>query len=73
MSSDNYYTIRRDGDKYVAVMGFMSDLEDGRPAVMRDRHSRFDSWDEAVEYAMSEYSEYGLIKDDALEGDTNAN
>lgn len=64
MSADNYYTVKQDENgKYVAVMGFMSNLEDGHLAEIRESHKRFDTWAEAAQYAVSDYAEYGLIEE----------
>lgn len=62
MSADNYYTIKRDeSGKYVPAHGFMSALEDGYRAEIYDHSPRFDTREEAVEYALNDWSEYGLI------------
>lgn len=66
MSSDNLFLIRKDDGKFVVTMEFASD-EYPRPLVKRPDGSyeggytqAFDTWEEANEYAHSEYSEYGV-------------
>lgn len=58
MSSDNYYMIRRDRQGFfVPVMGFAS-AESSPP--VRGNCPRFKEFHDAVDYAASEYSEYGI-------------
>lgn len=69
MSSDNFYLIRRAGDRYAVSMEFASDEEDAEhPAGRLDfpqpidspRIAWFDDHTAAVDYAFSKYSEYGV-------------
>lgn len=74
MSSDNYYTLKfnRDTRRWHLVHGFMSTLEDGWPATVRNDDTGFESYSEALNYYNSldhgfmgnGYSEYGLIEED---------
>jgi hypothetical protein len=58
MSADNYYVIKLDSNKkFVPVMGFESD--DYGPEIT-DRDPRFDTFDEAYDYAEGDYAEYGV-------------
>lgn len=72
MSADNYFYIRRDGDRFAVSMGFMSDGYASDPGgdfapPLKHHHPRFDTLDEAQVYAYSEYSEYGVIHEPGLE------
>lgn len=74
MSSDNYYTFKlnRDTRRWHLVHGFMSTLQDGWPATVRNDDTGFESYSEALNYYNSldhgfmgeGYSEYGLIDED---------
>ena len=74
MSSDTYHTVKfnRDTGRWYLVHGFMSTLEDGWPATIRNGDDGFDSHSEALAYYKSldrgfmgsGYSEYGLIEED---------
>ena len=74
MSSDNYYTIKfnKDTARWHLVHGFMSTLEDGWPATIREDNTGFESYNAAFEHYKSldhyfmgnGYSEYGLIEED---------
>ena len=58
MSSDNYYQVWRRNGKFYVSMEFMSDeTVKFDPECARE----FDTLDEAIEYAGSEYSEYGIF------------
>jgi len=64
MSADNYYVIKRHPlGGYAAVMGFMSD--DFEPHA-DELDPQFDTPDNALSYAMGEYSEYGVSLDPKL-------
>lgn len=66
MSADNYYTVKFNSDdlKWYVVMGFMSTLEDGIPATIRDGQEGFDEYEEAMADAFNDWSEYGVIEED---------
>lgn len=58
MSADNYYLIRNHpAGGFAAVMGFASD--EYEPIAYHD-HKSYATVDEALNYALSEYSEYGV-------------
>lgn len=59
MSADNYIIIRKDfiTNQFVPVMGFDSD--NYKPEIQK-RHKRYDTLDEALEYAHGQYTEYGV-------------
>lgn len=66
MSADNYYTIKFDpvGLKWYVLHGFMSDLEQGIPALLRNVKFRgFDDYADALARAGDGYSEYGVIQE----------
>ena len=57
MSADNYYVIRRHPHGgYAAVMGFASTAEEPKA---RPDHQSFSTLGAALDFANSEYSEYG--------------
>lgn len=56
MSADNYYIVRRNGDGFSPVMGFMSA---GETPLATKRHPVFPTPEDALAAAASEYSEYG--------------
>jgi len=59
MSSDNYYLVwHRDGAFYV-TMEFAS--SDDPADFDTDFADKFDTYEEAMDYAESEYSEYGVL------------
>ena len=74
MSSDDYYTIKLNADdaKWYLTHGFMSTLENGWPATIRNGDEGFDNREDALAYYNaldhgfmgSGYSEYGLIEED---------
>lgn len=74
MSSDNYFTIKfnKDTRRWHLVHGFMSTLQDGWPATVRNDDAGFKSHSEALAHYDSldhgfmgnGYSEYGLIEED---------
>jgi len=75
MSADNFYVIRKDTNgKFVAAMGFASDYVGndepgwGLPDI-EDNDPKFDSLDEALEFAVNQYSEYGVSVDRECEPD----
>jgi len=67
MSADNYTTVKFNPEdlKWYSLMGFMSTLEDGIPALATEHTPRFDTYEQAVEYAFEDWSEYGLIQEPA--------
>lgn len=75
MSADNFYRIcRHPKGGYAAIMGFMSDREDGRPPRQPDeRDHRFGTWQEAYQYADQDYTEYGIEIDSDILDDQNPN
>lgn len=66
MSADNYYTVKFNSEdlKWYSIMGFMSTLEDGVPALVREGHEGFDTYEDAEAAAGSDWSEYGVIVED---------
>ena len=64
MSADNFYIVRRHPDGgYAAVMGFASDLDEHGNEVIPEvsqRHPRFPTMFDALEWANNEYAEYGV-------------
>lgn len=59
MSADNYYIIRKHPEGgYTPVQGFASD--DELPSVIPERHRSFPSIDEAIEFVIDDYTEYGI-------------
>lgn len=66
MSADNYYTVKFNSDdlKWYSIMGFMSTLEDGIPALIREGHEGFDTYEDAMVAASKEWSEYGMFTED---------
>jgi hypothetical protein len=61
MSADNYYVITRHPlGGYTAVMGFASD-DSNRPATEQD--PQFATLDDALTYALNDYTEYGVSVD----------
>jgi len=66
MSADNYYTVKFNSDdlKWYVIMGFMSTLEDGIPATIREGAVGFDDYDQAMSEAFKDWSEYGVIEED---------
>jgi hypothetical protein len=56
VSADNYYRVSRAGSKFAVTMGFASDDEEVQAG---SRSVIFDTLQEAVSYAQSEYAEYG--------------
>lgn len=62
MSADNYYLIKKHPHGgYTAVMGFASD--DHTPQA-RETDPTFDTVDQALTWALDQYSEYGVAIDD---------
>lgn len=63
MSADNYYTVKLNPEdlKFYVCHGFMSTLEDGWPATIREGQAGYDLWEDAQADAHSEWSEYGVI------------
>lgn len=62
MSADNYWIIRKAGDKFVPVHAFMSDDLSRLPTA---RDKKFDSFNDAYEYAVKldreSPTEYGVM------------
>lgn len=58
MSADNYYSVRRVADKWYATMGFASDEGEVYPDV--DKDQSFNSFEEAYDFADSDWTEYGV-------------
>lgn len=65
MSADNYTTVKFNPEdlKWYSLMGFMSTLEDGIPALATEHTPRFDTYEEALQHAWSDWSEYGFIQE----------
>lgn len=66
MSADNYYTIKFDsvGRKWYVLHGFMSGLDEGIPALLRNGdYQGFDDYADALSRAGDGYSEYGIIQE----------
>lgn len=67
MSADNYYTVKFDtvGLEWFVLHGFMSDLEQGIPAMLREDSNQgaYMKWEDAAASIMDEYSEYGMIQE----------
>lgn len=66
MSADNYFLICKRKGRYVVVMGFESDRKRPRPC---KTDPSFDRLSEAVEYAESQYTEYGTCWTPAVRED----
>lgn len=69
MSSDNYFVVRKhpkiDGG-YTYVTGFESDAENGQESVfvdipVKDHHPIFYKYEDALNAALEDYSEYGVV------------
>lgn len=65
MSADNYYTIKFDPEalKWYPLHGFMSDLDEGVPALLREHSTGYDDWHDAMDSVFGEYAEYGVIQE----------
>ncbi|QDK01333.1 hypothetical protein SEA_WATERT_63 [Microbacterium phage WaterT] len=65
MSADNYYTIKFDPEtlKWYPLQGFMSGLEEGIPALVREHSTGYDDWHAAMDSVFEEYAEYGVIQE----------
>lgn len=62
MSADNYYIIRKDRQGYfVPLMGFAS--SNGAPLI-RAKDPRFKDFHSAIEFAATDYTEYGITVHD---------
>lgn len=71
MSADNYFTVKfnREDLRWYVLHGFMSNLEDGYPAVANERSQSFEGYEEAMAEAFrldgdGYGSEYGVIQED---------
>ena len=60
MSSDNAYLVGQRGDKFFAVMIFMSDEDTDATDALTEADCKFNSFEEAVRFASEQYSEYGV-------------
>lgn len=60
MSSNNFYRVLKVGNRYAVEMGWMEEDTGLDPAPAEDAWW-FDSLEEALEYAGSQYSEYGVF------------
>lgn len=63
MSADNFYIVRKHPlGGFAAVMGFASDTDENDEQIMPEAEindKQFDKWQDAWNYALGEYSEYG--------------
>lgn len=57
MSADNYYVIYYQDGAFIPVMGFMSDDSAPEP---HSGHARFNTLQEACEWAQNQWPEYGV-------------
>ena len=73
MSADNYYIVRKHPNGgYAAVMGFASDVDGNDDPIIpeaRKQDEQFTTVAEALNYAINEYSEYGVSVHDECDSD----
>lgn len=68
MSANNFYRVMKFGGRYAVEMGWMEDDAGLEDTPDEERAVWFDSLDEAMKYASSEYSEYGVTYEDGDSG-----
>jgi len=59
MSSNNFYRVMKYKGRFAVEMGWMEE-DSGLDPIPSERAAWFDTLEEAMNYASSEYSEYGV-------------